>query len=140
MKLLLPVAKNLRIVYAYLLLKGAEQRGIISYSDIEDAIAVAGTAPTKAQVKKFLLMLKNHQPPLIEFYRAGLYEQYYRIIPYVVYDGEEKPVRAGMGEVNMLRNDILLVLSDEDSDSTITLNKFILKLLEKSDIREVSEP
>jgi|GEM_PF-5836482 hypothetical protein len=141
MRLLMPVVRNLKIVYSYLLLKGLEKGGIVSYSDVQDAIAVAGVSPTKPQVKKYLLMLKNHQPPLIEFHRAGLYEQYYRIKPYVVYEEEDKPVEAGMGEVFVLRNDLMLVLSDENADNTITLSELLMKLVgRQNEPREVSEP
>ncbi len=82
-KLLIPDGKSLKQVYTYLLIKAIDRESpIISYSDVEEALAVAGITPRKYQIKKYLIMLNNNNPRLAKFHSAGLLETYFRILIY----------------------------------------------------------
>ena len=129
MKLLLPDNKKIRLIYSYLLLKAIDKGSVIvSYSDITEAVAVAGVAPNKYQVKKYLLILANHTPRLLEFYRATIYEPYYRLHVYTVENNEV--VEGALEHAIVFKNDILLVLSNEDAINTITYTELILQKLQ----------
>jgi cellobiose-specific phosphotransferase system component IIA len=63
----------------------------------------------------------------------------------VIYEGSNEPTEAGMGEVVILKNELLLILADDKADNIITLRdliKEVFKVREEVDsgLREVSEP
>lgn len=120
-KLFLPSLKKLRVVYSFLLLKGMKQHGIVSYSDVSEALAFAGVSPGKYTIKRYLMMLEGYNPQLIQFYRAGLYDMYYKIISYAMTaDGLKK---VSITEISQFTNDIIKVMHDETTDSIVTVKE-----------------
>lgn len=120
-KLFLPSLKKLRVVYSFLLLKGMKQHGIVSYSDVSEALAFAGVSPGKYTIKRYLMMLEGHNPQLIQFYRAGLYDMYYKIISYAMTaDGFKK---VSITEISQFTNDLIKVMHDETTDSIVTVKE-----------------
>lgn len=115
MKLLLPTLKKLRIVYAFLLLRACNQGGIIRYSDVQDALAMANITPSKYTVKRYLMMMDSHEPKLLRFYKPGLQDMYYRILAYVAYD-DGSIEQIGIKEVAGFKNELIAVLHDLDAD------------------------
>ena len=128
-KLLLPDGK-IRQIYAYLLIKAIDRKSpIISYSDVEEAIAVAGIMPNKYQIKKYLLILNNNNPTLLKFHRAGLLETYFRLL---IYKTNGKDIQEiNLKESIAYRDDLLLTLSDESTENTLTYTEVLKKRLQK---------
>jgi len=127
-KLFLPSLKKLRIVYSFLLLRGVKQHGIVSYSDVSEALAFAGVSPGKYVIKRYLMMLEGHNPQLIRFYRAGLYDMYYRIIPYALTaDGNLEEI--GIEGISQFTNDLIRVLHDDIPDSFVTVKEVISEVM-----------
>ena len=138
MKLLLPNIKKIRGIYCLLLLKAIERRRpIVSWEEVADAVAVAGTTPNKYQVKKYLLMLANNNPPLLKHYRAGLYTTYYQVLIYGVEDDGEI-FQMGLEFAYKFKNDIILALTDEETENIVTLVELLRERINQ--YREATEP
>ena len=122
MKLVLPTIPKLKVIYSYLLLKAIESKNpVISWESLSEAIAVAGITPTNSNVKKFILALKAHDPPLIEYYSVNLYSPLYKLLVYVVYFDNGREMRqATLGEAALFKRDLVFALCHEDTENTTT--------------------
>ena len=139
-KLLLPDNKRVKQIYTYLLLKAIERRyPVVSYSEVEEAIAVAGVTPNKWQVKKYLLILSNNNPSLIEFRSAGLYEIFYELKIYMT-DGKNI-YKATINDIDTFKTELLLVLSEEMPENILTYAELLKQKLQvesaKHDVENV---
>ncbi len=115
LKLLLPSIPKLKSVYCLLLLKAISSNSeIVSWNDVKDAVSIVSTA-TKGQVKKYLLMMVNHAPPLLAYKGSTIFDHFYRIYVYSVDD--DGVLRQSIDFAKHYRNDIVLAIADEDTDN-----------------------
>ena len=134
--ILLPDNKKLRQIYAYLLLKAIEYKSpVVSYEDVGEAVAVAGVTPNKYQVKKYLLILRNHNPQLLKFYKAGLFNIYYHILIYRV--EEDEILQTGLQDIFDYRDDLSLTLSDELTENTLTYATLLKQRIQERGVDDV---
>ena len=126
MKLLLPTVRKIRHIYAFLVLKTIQNKTpYVTYEDVKDALAMTNVVPNKYQIKKYLLVLTSNDPPLIQPHAASLYTMYYKMLYYVVIDDSGNYQKALLGDVIQFKNDLILVLGDEDTENTITYAEMI---------------
>ena len=129
--LLLPDNKKLRMIYAYLLMKSYERKtAIVCFSDVKEALAIAGIAPERYQVKKYLIVLTNFRPPLLKFQTADIFESYFRILAY-----DQNLNTLNILDVSRYVPDLLLILCDEpaSSEHIQTFSNVYLEKLKKSE-------
>ena len=115
MRLLLPSISKLKSVYCLLLLKAISSNSdIVTWNDVRDAVSIVSTA-TKGQVKKYLLMMVNHAPPLLAYKGSTIFDHFYRIYVYSVDDGGI--LRQSINFARDYRNDIVLAIADEETEN-----------------------
>lgn len=139
MKILIPHNKKIRQIYAYLVLKAIQNKQpYVTYEDVRDAIAIANVTPNKYQIKKYLLILSSHEPPLLKPLKPSIFTIIYKIFFYA-FDENDKSSEiqeVTLGEAMQFKKDLILVLSNEPTENTLTYAEALKQKMLEEDAYE----